>query len=133
MNDEQVIELAWEEYEELLHLIAPHQSIKDVKGINVYESQGRFEYQYKHIGGEIVETPHHTIEVSSCVDVWVGEQYWDLDFSNRSRVCSRCGTKVEVSPIEVTEDGGYPWYCPHHDEDLYSFETEVLDKEDSLW
>ena len=128
MNDEQVIALAWEEYEELLHLIAPHQHIKDVKGINVYHSQGCISYQYKHIGGEIVETPHHTIEVSSCVDVWVGEQYWDLDFSNRSRVCNRCGNEVEVSEVE-----GYTWYCPHHDEDLYSFETKVLDKEDSLW
>lgn len=53
---------------------------------------------------------------------------YELDFSNRSRVCARCHSEVEVSPVE-----GYSWYCPRHDEDLYNFETEVLDKEESLW
>lgn len=41
------------------------------------------------------------------------------------RVCSRCGVRVEVSPLK-----DYDYYCPNHDEDLFSFETEfVLDKD----
>lgn len=40
-----------------------------------------------------------------------------------TRVCSRCGTQVELSPSKsVTK--GYSAYCPEHDEDLYLFETE---------
>ena len=38
------------------------------------------------------------------------------------RVCSRCGTVVTKSPVK-----GYLWYCPEHDEDLFGFETEVIE------
>ena len=37
------------------------------------------------------------------------------------RVCSRCGTRVEPTPVE-----DYDWYCPNHDEDLFNFETELI-------
>ena len=36
------------------------------------------------------------------------------------RVCSRCGTKVTGQAL-----GYYDWFCPHHCEDLFNFETEL--------
>lgn len=41
---------------------------------------------------------------------------------NMVRVCRRCHTKVTPSEVD-----GYSWYCPEHDEDLYDFETEMID------
>lgn len=37
------------------------------------------------------------------------------------RVCRRCGTVVRKSQVQ-----GYKFYCPEHDEDLFSFETEEI-------
>jgi Lar family restriction alleviation protein len=38
------------------------------------------------------------------------------------RVCKRC-----KKPVESTETPGYSYYCPKHDEDLYEFETEIVE------
>ena len=38
------------------------------------------------------------------------------------RVCRRCRTPVKKSPVV-----GYPWFCPEHYEDLFDFETEVIE------
>ena len=38
------------------------------------------------------------------------------------RVCRRCRTPVKKSPVV-----GYPWFCPEHYEDLFEFETEVIE------
>lgn len=38
------------------------------------------------------------------------------------RVCNRCET-----PVKRTETPGYAYYCPWHDEDLYEFETVVIE------
>lgn len=128
MNDEQVIELAWEEYEKLLHIVAQYKCIDDVCGVYSYKAKGENrKYQYDDIWGIWYDTPEG-IKLDKCVVYSRGEDWYELDFSNRSRVCTRCNNEVEVSQVE-----GYPWYCPHHDEDLYSFETKVLDKEESLW
>ena len=40
------------------------------------------------------------------------------------RVCSRCGTKVQDLACE-----DYDWFCPHHYEDLFNFETEFEERE----
>lgn len=42
------------------------------------------------------------------------------------RVCKRC--KTAVIP---TDTPGYACACPEHDEDLYSFETELVDMKDA--
>ena len=39
------------------------------------------------------------------------------------RVCHRCGTKVKKSQLH-----NYSYYCPKHDEDLYEFETDVIEE-----
>ncbi len=41
------------------------------------------------------------------------------------RVCRRCRTPVKKSFV-----GGYPWFCPEHYEDLFDFETEVIEVPD---
>ena len=41
------------------------------------------------------------------------------------RVCRRCGTVVKRSFVK-----GYPWFCPEHYEDLFNFETEVIEVPD---
>ena len=41
------------------------------------------------------------------------------------RVCRRCRTPVKKSPVV-----GYPWFCPEHYEDLFDFETEVIEVHD---
>ena len=41
------------------------------------------------------------------------------------RVCRRCGTVVKKSPVK-----GYSWFCPNHYEDLFEFETEVIEVPD---
>ena len=41
------------------------------------------------------------------------------------RVCRRCRTPVKKSPVV-----GYPWFCPEHYEDLFEFETEVIEVPD---
>ena len=38
------------------------------------------------------------------------------------RVCRRCGTAVNKSEVI-----GYKYYCPNHDEDLFEFETYLID------
>ena len=38
------------------------------------------------------------------------------------RVCRRCRTPVKKSFVV-----GYPWFCPEHYEDLFDFETEVIE------
>ena len=38
------------------------------------------------------------------------------------RVCRRCRTPVKKSPVV-----GYPWFCSEHYEDLFEFETEVIE------
>lgn len=38
--------------------------------------------------------------------------------NHKMRICSRCLTPVEKSPIT-----GYPFYCKKHDEDIYGIET----------
>ena len=40
------------------------------------------------------------------------------------RVCRRCHTAVIP-----TETPGYAFACPEHDEDLYEFETELVNME----
>lgn len=40
------------------------------------------------------------------------------------RVCRRCRTEVTKT---TTPD--YSYYCPEHDEDLYEFETEIVEDE----
>lgn len=39
------------------------------------------------------------------------------------RVCKRCGSEVAKSEVE-----GYSYSCDNCDEDLYTFETEVIAK-----
>ena len=39
--------------------------------------------------------------------------------------CARCGTRVH----EEHEVEGYPYYCPEHDENLYTFETTLLKRQ----
>ena len=39
------------------------------------------------------------------------------------RVCRRCGTVVQKSKLPQ-----YAFYCPEHDEDLYSFETFIKEE-----
>ena len=41
------------------------------------------------------------------------------------RVCCRCRTCVKKSFVV-----GYPWFCPEHYEDLFEFETEVIEVPD---
>ena len=41
------------------------------------------------------------------------------------RVCRRCRTRVKKSFVV-----GYPWFCPEHYEDLFEFETEVIEVPD---
>ena len=41
------------------------------------------------------------------------------------RVCRRCKTRVKKSFVL-----GYPWFCPEHYEDLFEFETEVIEVPD---
>ena len=41
------------------------------------------------------------------------------------RVCRRCRTPVKKSFVV-----GYPWFCPEHYEDLFDFETEVIEVPD---
>ena len=38
------------------------------------------------------------------------------------RVCWRCGTAVKKSKVY-----GYRFYCPNHEEDLFEFETYLID------
>ena len=38
------------------------------------------------------------------------------------RVCNRC-----EMPVERTDTPGYDYYCPEHDEDLFEFETMLID------
>lgn len=38
------------------------------------------------------------------------------------RVCNRCET-----PVKPTKTPGYAYYCTEHDEDLYEFETVVVE------
>ncbi|APH21017.1 hypothetical protein [Clostridium botulinum] len=40
------------------------------------------------------------------------------------RVCKKCGHKVIKSKLEE-----YPYQCNNCDEDLYTFETELIEKE----
>ena len=41
------------------------------------------------------------------------------------RVCRRCRPRVKKSFVV-----GYPWFCPEHYEDLFEFETEVIEVPD---
>ena len=41
------------------------------------------------------------------------------------RVCRRCRTRVKKSFVV-----GSPWFCPEHYEDLFEFETEVIEVPD---
>ena len=41
------------------------------------------------------------------------------------RVCRRCRTPVKKSFVVC-----YPWFCPEHYEDLFDFETEVIEVPD---
>jgi DNA-directed RNA polymerase subunit RPC12/RpoP len=41
------------------------------------------------------------------------------------RICSRCGNEVVESEVE-----GYQYQCVECDEDLYTFETELIDVEE---
>ena len=41
------------------------------------------------------------------------------------RVFRRCRTRVKKSFVV-----GYPWFCPEHYEDLFEFETEVIEVPD---
>ena len=41
------------------------------------------------------------------------------------RVCRRCRIPVKKSFVV-----GYPWFCPEHYEDLFDFETEVIEVSD---
>jgi hypothetical protein len=43
----------------------------------------------------------------------------------KTRVCRRCRTRVKKSFVV-----GYPWFCPEHYEDLFEFETEVIEVPD---
>lgn len=40
-----------------------------------------------------------------------------------TRICNRCG--LEVEPETILE---YPWYCPECDENMYKFETKLVDE-----
>jgi hypothetical protein len=42
-------------------------------------------------------------------------------FDGKPIYCARCGTQVH----EEHEVEGYPYYCPEHDENLYTFETTL--------
>ena len=43
--------------------------------------------------------------------------------NNRIRVCRRCGSKVRKSDLEE-----YSYQCDECDEDLYEFETELVEE-----
>lgn len=43
------------------------------------------------------------------------------NLSDNTVVCRRCG-----SPVLMSINPEYSWYCPEHDEDLYLFETCYL-------
>lgn len=43
-----------------------------------------------------------------------------------NRICCRCGCVVCVEHVEEVD---YPYYCPHHDENLFEFETTEVDDE----
>ena len=43
----------------------------------------------------------------------------------KKRVCFRCGTEVKKEKNKYID---YPYYCPNCDENMYSFETNIVEK-----
>ena len=111
-------------------------------------------HELKALVGKVLETIHTRRLVTACEDGEDGDKSWAIymvdewytaedllrynytlhgnpcgvfefndagEWRNEIRVCRRCKT-----PVKISDNIEYSYYCPEHNEDLYEFETEEI-------